>query len=111
MRSFRHWTVQFICNRMTLWLYQRCHPDHPWLTRAANAILDSWLKPTDVGFEWGSGRSTIWFARRVHHLTSVEHDHRWWRKVQSDPHASRMDNVTLLHFYTPALTGEHKANM
>jgi hypothetical protein len=46
------------------------HPDVPWLTRQAVEILEDWLKPGYVGLEWGSGRSTLWFARRVSHLTS-----------------------------------------
>jgi hypothetical protein len=29
-------------------------------------------------FEWGSGISTIWFARRVQELISIEHDKEWF---------------------------------
>ncbi|MCK5642361.1 MAG: hypothetical protein KAJ19_16255 [Gammaproteobacteria bacterium] len=54
--------------RRQIWI--RMHPDVPWLTRQAVEILEDWLKPGYVGLEWGSGRSTLWFARRVSHLTS-----------------------------------------
>src|SRR4051812_15554973 len=53
-------------------LFQRSHPGSPWLGESAVVFLESWLKPTDVGIEWGSGRSTSWFASRVARMTSVE---------------------------------------
>lgn len=81
MRSFRHWTPRYVRDRLAVMAYQRMHPDAPWLTAQAISILSTWLKPTDVGFEWGSGRSTVWFARRVRKLCSVEHDASWARRV------------------------------
>ena len=50
----------------------------------ANAviILDHWLRPTDRGLEWGSGRSTTWLAARVGHLVTVEHDPAWHARVR-----------------------------
>ena len=58
-------------------IYERINPDSPWLTRAMVEILNEWLKPSDIGLEWGSGRSTDWFAIRVAHLISVEHNPEW----------------------------------
>jgi hypothetical protein len=57
-------------------------PEKPWLTRDAVSLLEQWLSPNDVGFEWGSGRSTIWFACRTRHLTSVENNKGWYQRVQ-----------------------------
>jgi len=37
---------------------------------------------SDVGLEFGSGRSTPWFASRIGHLTSVEHDPEWGGRVR-----------------------------
>lgn len=61
--------------------YQRLYPDDPWLTGKAIAILKSTLKKTDIGLEFGSGRSTLWFAKRVKRLTSVEHNEDWYKNV------------------------------
>jgi predicted O-methyltransferase YrrM len=61
--------------------YERRHPDAPWLTSEAVAFLERWLEPDRVGFEWGSGRSTVWFARRVRQLTSIEDDPHWYEVV------------------------------
>jgi hypothetical protein len=59
----------------------RTFPDAPWLTASAIHLLESWLKPGDVGIEWGSGRSTLWFASRVAKLHSIEHNPEWYKRV------------------------------
>lgn len=80
-RTVRHWTPRYIRARVRQALYQRAHPDAPWLTPEAIRLLDSMLRPSDVGVEFGSGRSTLWLAQRCAHLTSVEHDQAWYAKV------------------------------
>lgn len=82
MRSFRHLTPRYVRDRLTLMAYERANPDQPWLTRTMVEILDTLLLPDDVGLEFGSGRSTRWFARRVGHLTSVEHNRDWYVRVE-----------------------------
>ncbi len=79
--------------RRQVWI--RTYPDVPWLTRQAVEILEDRLKPTDVGLEWGSGRSTIWFARRVAHLTSIEHNDHWYNRVKKTLSDKGIDNVDL----------------
>jgi hypothetical protein len=68
-----------------LWVigYERIYPDAPWLTRTMVEILSSWLRPTDQGLEWGSGRSTLWFAKRTGPLIAIEHDQTWYLKIRS----------------------------
>jgi len=56
---------------------QLLHPNEPWLGRRAIRFCDTVLEPGWRGLEWGSGRSTVWFGRRIHELTSVEHDAAW----------------------------------
>lgn len=97
MRSFRHWTPRYVRNRVAEALYHRSHPDEPWLTRVANEILGQYLRATDVGLEFGSGRSTVWFARRVRHVTSVEHDAAWFGRVGDLLSAVGCGNVDRLH--------------
>jgi len=81
--------------RRQIWI--RTHPDVPWLTRQAVEILEDRLKPTDVGLEWGSGRSTLWFARRISHLTSIEHTDRWYRRIRKMLSDKSIDNVDLIY--------------
>lgn len=80
--------------RRQIWI--RMHPDVPWLTRQAVEILDDRLKPGDVGLEWGSGRSTVWFARRVAHLTSIEHNDHWYNRIKKLLSDKGIENVDLL---------------
>jgi predicted O-methyltransferase YrrM len=80
-RTLRHWTPRYVSARARQAFYQRAHPDAPWLTPEAIRLLGSMLRPSDIGAEFGSGRSTLWLARRCAHLISVEHDQVWHAKV------------------------------
>jgi hypothetical protein len=82
-RRFGHWTPRYIADRLALMAWQRRHPDAPWLTAVAVGILESWLRDTDVGLEWGSGRSTLWLGPRVKRLVSIEHAEAWHDRVAS----------------------------
>lgn len=81
MRSFSHWSLNYLVNRAIEKNYRAKNPGLPWLTPQANRILTTLLLPGDVGLEFGSGRSTIWFSRRVKSLTSVEHNPEWFARV------------------------------
>jgi SAM-dependent methyltransferase len=72
----------YVIRRLGQIWFQRSYPGSPWLTEGAVRLLDSWLRPTDWGIEWGSGRSTIWLARRVAGVLSIEHDARWHEMVR-----------------------------
>ena len=74
-------------------VFQRRNPNAPWLVRTMVDILDNWLMPEDRGIEWGSGRSTIWFAERVASLVSVEHNPDWYRRINSELKARGLRNV------------------
>ena len=62
----------YVAGRIQNWLYQKRHPDHPWLAPHAVVWLEANLRPDMRGFEWGSGRSTLWFGKRLKSLTSIE---------------------------------------
>ncbi len=81
MPVLSHWSPRYLRDRVAWEIYQRRHPDEPWLTPEAVNILSTLLVESDRGLEWGSGRSTCWLARRLAHLTSVEHDREWHGRV------------------------------
>lgn len=56
-------------------------PERPWISYDAQDILDRHLARDSAVLEFGSGMSTIWFARRVGHLVSVEYFPEWHRIV------------------------------
>ena len=95
-RYILNYSPQYVLNRTKLLFYELRHPDHPWLTQQANQILSTLLRQQDVGLEWGSGRSTSWFAQRIKHLTSVEHDEAWYKAVYSKLKVNNISNVNYL---------------
>jgi len=56
---------------------------HEWpqITNQAIDWLDSTLTPRSVVFEWGSGGSTLYIAKRAKKIISVEHNKSWQKKV------------------------------
>ncbi|MBT8039555.1 MAG: class I SAM-dependent methyltransferase [Gammaproteobacteria bacterium] len=76
-----------------MYLDQLFHPDSPWLTGVSTSIIDSWISTADRGLEFGSGRSTLWFAKRVKKLTSVEHDRAWFERITKELQNANVGNV------------------
>ncbi|MEH1907098.1 MAG: hypothetical protein V7L05_25845 [Nostoc sp.] len=93
MRNISHLSPKYIYNRLCLAMYEKQNPDHPWLTKDAIAILDSFFKKTDIGLEWGSGRSTIWSASRVQHLVSMENNPDWHNTVKEKLSQKKLSNT------------------
>jgi len=92
----KHWTPRYAFFRTRQLCYERTHPDDPWLTPDAIRLLSGMLRPSDRGVEFGSGRSTVWFAERVAHLTSVEEDERYHRATADALARRGLDNVDLV---------------
>ena len=76
--------ASFIISRIKLYVYTKYNPDSPWITRQSIELLKDLIKPSDTGLEFGSGRSTSWFASRCKSLVSVEHSSVWFEKVKLD---------------------------
>jgi len=82
----------YFFKRLRLWSFQNKLPNAPWLTENAVYILNSWLKESDKGFEWGSGRSTSWLVSRSAHIISVEHHKGWFDNVSNLLKESNLHN-------------------
>ncbi len=96
MSRWAHWSPRYAVDRIRLSIFEARHPGAPWLTPDAVAFLESWLRPDHAGIEYGSGRSTLWFARRVGHLISIEHNPAWFDKIKADLKQHGAANVALL---------------
>jgi predicted O-methyltransferase YrrM len=70
-------------------------PDLPWLTSDSIVLLEQLLRASDEGVEFGSGRSTIWFAKRTRHLVSMEHSRQWHDSVKGKLESEKLGNVDL----------------
>jgi hypothetical protein len=93
MRPSQLLKPRYVADRVRLAVHQRLHPDTPWLTAEATKVLEQWLQPDHVGVEWGSGRSTRWFAQRVEQLLSVEHHPGWYATVSAQLADEGITNV------------------
>lgn len=60
--------------------YRPLFPHTPNFTPSATRRIGHLLGQGMTVFEWGSGRSTPWFAARVERLVSVEHSPDWYEK-------------------------------
>ena len=111
MHSIRHWTIRYLFNRLNEKNYRRHHSDYPWLAPEANHFLETYLKRTDKGLEFGSGRSTLWLTKYISHLTSVEHNFEWYSHISEELKKTNTSNVT--YHYCPKskedLTGADSA--
>lgn len=70
----RHWAYSLTRVHDALAIAQL---DVPWWTYRAIDVVEAWLaaRPRPVrAFEYGSGASTLWLARRADEVHSVEHD-------------------------------------
>lgn len=65
----------------------------PWLSYAAIWMLEPRIKPTFRVFEYGSGTSTLWWAKRALHVVSCEHSAQWYNKMKNE----MPQNVTYIH--------------
>lgn len=95
-RRFNHWSPRYLTARIQNFLFLKRYPDKPWLTPDAIEFLDQWLRKADHGAEFGSGRSTIWFAKRVSTLLSVENNPDWYNKVKQWLQDENCDHVDYL---------------
>lgn len=69
--------------------------DEPWITRDAITFLEKILTKDTVMIEYGCGTSTAWYAQRVKHLTSIEHDKGWYDRVYKYLQFKNIKNVDL----------------
>jgi len=60
------------------------HEGIPWVTYDALRRLESMVTPTMRVAEFGAGGSTVFFAKRVAQVVSVEHDASWQQLVQQE---------------------------
>ena len=63
----------------------------PWMNYSIISFLEERLNKSHDLFEFGSGFSTIFFARRVSTVTSLEYDEKWFETIS----AKAPENATI----------------
>lgn len=91
-------------HRIRAWFFYLLHPSYTLFTPDATRFLHRYLKPDMRVFEWGAGRSTLFFTRHKITLTSIEHDPVWHQKISRYAH-DRLDLqlITELPAYIAAI--------
>ena len=83
--------------RVKYWVWERRNPDKPWLCPGTVAFCEATVTKSMQVLEFGSGRSTRWFAQLAGHVTSVEHDSTWYHEVQQQLAQAQVTNVDYLN--------------
>ena len=65
----------------------------PWFAYAAIDFLDGFLQPHMTVCEYGSGGSTLFFARRVKSVFSIEDNAEWFNRISELLRAKAIGNV------------------
>ena len=71
----------------------------PWVTYSFIDFIKDRLNKQQRVFEYGSGSSTLFYAKRVAKVVSVEHDENWFNKIVS----SKPENADMI--FTKLETG------
>jgi predicted O-methyltransferase YrrM len=72
---------RYIIARIRNYLYFKNNQDLPWMTKEANKFLINNLSYDMTVLEFGSGRSTQFYAKRVKKVYSREHHKEWFEIV------------------------------
>lgn len=63
------------------WLFKLFNPMTAWTSPASVVIFRKLLAREMLGVEFGSGKSTTFFAKHLGKLVSIEHHEGWYNKV------------------------------
>ncbi len=65
------------------WIFKLFNPMTAWTSPASIVIFKSILTKDMRGVEFGSGKSTAFFAKHLGQLSSIEHHEGWYEKVKT----------------------------
>jgi len=68
----------------------------PWMTYPAIEFLQKNLKKTDLVFEFGAGASTLFFAKKVKKVVTLETNSKWLEAVKQKLTERDVKNVELI---------------
>lgn len=81
--------------RVKYWIWEKLNPDKPWLCEGTIEFCKNNLNSSMLVLEFGSGRSTAWFAQKVNKLISIEYDTNWYEIVKKQLESKNITNVNL----------------
>lgn len=90
----KHQSFKYLIAKFKYFLFQKQHPNYPWLNQDAILLLENLISKNDIGLEFGSGRSTIWLAKMCRSLISIENNENWFHIVNQQ--IKSFDNIQYL---------------
>ena len=93
LSSFQYFTQYFKDNNNSG--FSHIEKEIPWITYSSIKKLDKILNKNMKVFEYGSGGSTLFYAKRVSEVISVEHDESWFLHLKSVINEKKIENVKL----------------
>jgi predicted O-methyltransferase YrrM len=99
--NYKFWLEHphLILARLNYWIWERLNPDKPWMCPGTINFCQHQFKGSIKALEFGSGRSTKWFANLTQHLTSIEHSPEWYSITQKNLQSLGISNVN--YIYSP----------
>jgi hypothetical protein len=74
-------------------LFKFRNPQAPWTSQASIKTFEKILRKDMIGFEYGSGNSTIFFAKHLKNLVCIEHNQDWFNTVKANLKKLNLTNV------------------
>jgi hypothetical protein len=95
-KFFTHAPLAFSTGLLRISLDYR--PELPWISYSAIQALNNFLSPNSRVLEFGSGMSTIWYAKHAGIVYSVEDYRPWYDKVSQIVKKKGLSNI---HYHPP----------
>lgn len=88
---------------------KRCLYHLPWMTFGALDWLDKNIRREHKVFEWGSGGSTLYWAKKAGYVCSIEHNSEWYEQVRRILTDSGLNNFDykLMELGNNHISGNH----
>lgn len=80
-------------------------PTLPWISYSSIKYLKRFLSPKKNVLEFGSGMSTLWYAKHAGHVFSVEDCKPWFNSISSIIKKNNIENIEYVY-----LSGHEYAN-
>ena len=80
----------------------------PWATYPFIEFITPKLKPHHEVFEFGSGSSTLFFAKRVKKVVAIEHDKLWFEAMKIKLRENGVKNVELILMENALLNSDYE---
>ena len=93
---FEKWARRFVTSILYFRGYRKFYPNDPFYTPGAIKRISSLLDPKMTVFEWGSGISSLWYAKQVKKYICVEHSSEWFNRIKEDFKNNNVNNVEII---------------